>query len=188
MSLLDEYKKLTEDGSVDNDFPENMEHEGLTEDDRVLYEDVLNKMRADMDKANEEMMKSTKSWGDVCEEVDGRIQNKSYRLNEEMLMNKLNQGTIQSAASKSEGGRMHGVSEPIGLFVEGFRCPKCGRLMYEEDGQFVCSNCGYSENGNGLHMCFSFVDKTYTKTPLAPEDNELFVGMFRRVNEKNGKR
>ena len=59
MSFLDEYKRLAE-SETDNEFPEQMEHDGLSESDRDMYEEVLNKMRSDMDKANEEMKKNAK--------------------------------------------------------------------------------------------------------------------------------
>ena len=61
MSFLDEYKRLAE-SETDNEFPEQMEHDGLSESDRDMYEEVLNKMRSDMDKANEAMKKNAKSW------------------------------------------------------------------------------------------------------------------------------
>ena len=183
MSFLDEYKRLAE-LETDNEFPDHMEHDGLSESDRDMYEEVLNKMRSDMEKANEDMRKNAGSWGDVCEEVNGTIQNKTYKMNSEMLMNKLNEGNLKNAASKAEGGRMHGVSEPMGLFVEGFRCPKCGKLMYEEGSRFVCPGCGYNEESDGRHMQFYFVDNTYTRTPFFQDDNYHMCEMFRRANRK----
>lgn len=181
MSFLDEYKRLAET-ETDNEFPEHMEHDGLSESDRQIYEEVLSKMRADMDKANEDMRKNANCWGDVCEEINGSIQNKTYKMNAEMLMNKMNEGNLKGVISKSEG-KMYAVSEPFGLFVEGFRCPKCGKLMYSEENRFVCP-CGYNEEGNEKRMQFYFVDNTYTRTPLAKEDNYRMCEMFRKANKK----
>lgn len=187
MSLLDEYKNLVGE-ETDNEFPEHMEHEGLTESDREMYETVLSQMRSQMEQANEDMRKNAKSWGDVCEVEGTGITNKTYKMNGEMLMNKLNEQSLQHAASKSEGGRMHGVSEPMGLFVEGFRCPKCGRLMFEEENIFVCPACSYKEESEGKHMQFYFVDNTYTKTPFPTEINNTFVQMFTKGNKQSKNR
>ena len=182
MSFLDEYKRLAE-AETDNEFPEHMEHDGLSESDRDMYEEVLNKMRADMDKANEDMRKNAGSWGDVCEEVNGTIQNKTYKIDTDKLMGQMNKKSLDSIVRTGDG-KMKNVSEPMGLFVEGFRCPKCGKLMYENGNVFVCGGCEYSEESEGRHMQFHFVDNTYTKTPFAPEDNEKMNAMFKRASQK----
>ena len=183
MNLLEEYQKLME-AETDNEFPEEMQHDGLSESDRNVYEEVLNKMRADMDKANEEMRKNSKSWGCICKEVNGSIQNKTFKLNEDMLLEKLNRQELQSNASKSNGGNMRAVSEPIGFMVEGFRCPKCGRLMYQNGNMFVCPSGDYTEETGGKEMRFYFVDSTYTKTPLSYEDNKYMCDIFNRAHNK----
>ena len=168
MSFLDEYKRLAE-SETDNEFPEQMEHDGLSESDRDMYEEVLNKMRSDMDKANEEMKKNAKSWGDVCHTTEnGGIQNNTYKMDEAMLRSKVIQ---------TPDGKMRPVSEPLGLMVDTFRCPKCGKLMYEYNGKFECRNCGYSENSDS-HMQFYFIDNTYSKTPLPSYYNDKLCQAF----------
>jgi rubrerythrin len=184
MSFLDEYKRLTE-SETDNEFPEQMEHDGLSESDRGMYEEVLNKMRADMDKANDDMKKNAKSWGDVCHTTEnGEIHNNTYALSEEMRKkNRVNYGSQQPIVNGD--GTTRRVSEPFGLYIDGYRCPKCGRLMYEEPDAFVCGSCGYLESRAGRTIQFHFIDSSFVKTPFAPEDNERMNAMFRRANMQN---
>ena len=176
MGLLDKYQNLLNEES-DNKFPEGIEQTyGLTEDDREMYEKVLNDMRAEMEKANEDMRKKSSSWGDVCQEVNGEIQNKTYNINDEIRA-KMNENVVRSQTVQSPDAKMHPVSEPFGFFVEGFRCPKCGRLMYQDGGKFVCKNCGYSEESDAC-MQFYFVDNTYTKVPLPALYNNKMCEAF----------
>ena len=184
MSFLSEYKRLAE-SETDNEFPEQMEHDGLSESDRDMYEEVLNKMRSDMDKANEEMKKNAKSWGDVCHTTEnGGIQNNTYAFSEEMRKkNRTNYGNQQPIVNGD--GTTRRVSEPLGFYIDGYRCPKCGRLMYGDNGEFICGGCGYSEAKNGRTIQFCFIDSSYIKTPFAPEDNESMNAMFRRANAQN---
>lgn len=172
MGLLDEYKNLTNE-MEDNQFPEDMQYDGLTENDREMYEQVLKNMREDMSKANEEMKKNSSSWGNVCKEVNGSIHNNTFKMSEEMLRSKL---------AASSNGKMKAVSEPIGFMIEGFRCPQCGRLMYEEDGKYECPGCGYSEESE-KHMRFVIIDSTYTKIPLPNEYNTELCEFFRKANK-----
>ena len=177
MSFLDEYKNLMSEETDDTQFPDEMLHDGLTENDREIYEQVLKNMREDMNKANEEMKKNSSSWGNVCEEVNGSIQNKTFKMDENMLREKM---------MNTYGGKMKLVSEPIGFMIETFRCPQCGRLMYEENGMFTCSNCGYSEESNA-HMSFKLCDSTYTSLPIPQEYNNILVEIFRQSNKLNRK-
>ncbi len=180
MSFLDEYKRLAK-AETDNEFPEHMEHDGLSESDRGMYEEVLNKMRADMDKANEDMKKNSGSWGDVCEEVNGNIQNKTYAMSEEIKQKRTNYGN-QKPIIYGDGTTKR-VSEALGLYFDGYRCPKCGRVMYEEPEAFVCGSCGYSETRDGRNIQFYFIDSSFVKTSFAPEDNERMNAVFRRANQ-----
>ncbi|MBP5723701.1 MAG: hypothetical protein J6X18_09045 [Bacteroidales bacterium] len=180
MNLLEEYQKLV-NGETDNEFPETMQYDGLSEGDRDMYEEVLNKMRADMDKASKDMRKKSSSWGDVCEEVNGEIQNKKYKMSEDMIRQR-------NAAQFGQFGKMVSTFEYFGLSAETFRCPKCGKVMYEDGEQFVCSSCGYSEESNGRHTKFYFTDKEYNRIPLAVQDNDFFVQMIRRANKEKTNR
>ncbi len=130
-------------------------------------------MRAEMEKANEDMRKKSSSWGDVCQEVNGEIQNKTYKMDETMLRSKV---------AQTPDGKMRPVSEPCGFMFDGFRCPKCGKVMYEDNGMFECGNCGYAE-ASDAHMQFYFVDNTYTKTPLPYEYNSLLCEIFAKGNK-----
>lgn len=172
MSFLDKYKDVANE-MENNQFPENMQYNGLTENDREMYEQVLKNMREDMNKANEEMKKNSSSWGNVCKEVNGSIQNNTFKMNEEMLRSKF---------AASTNGKMKAISEPIGFMIEGFRCPQCGRLMYEENGKFECSGCGYTEESES-HMRFVIIDSSYTKMPLPSEYNEQLCEIFRKTNK-----
>ena len=179
MSFLDEYKNMI-GNDTNNDFPETMEYDGLTENDREMYEEVLGQMRADMDKANEEMRKKSGSFGKVCEEINGRIKNNTYKLNEEMLRSKLNEKSLQSYVDQN--GKMRPVNEPFGFMIDSFRCPKCGKLMYEENGSFICGSCGYTEETD-LHMKFYFIDNTFTKTPIPEPFNTMLCEAFADSNK-----
>ncbi len=179
MSLLDEYKNLVGE-ETDNEFPEHMEHEGLTESDREMYETVLSQMRSQMEQANEDMRKNARSWGDVCEVSGTGIENKTYKRTEEMLRQSQNTPHPQYGT-----GKAFAVSEPFGLAVDGFRCPKCGTLMYENGGEFVCPSCEYKEETDGRHMWFNFVDNKYRKTPFPTEVNDTFIQMYIRGNKQN---
>ena len=165
MNLLKEYLKLAED-ETNNEFPEEMQNEGLTEEDRELYEEVLAKMRNDMDEATQRMKEG------IYTDSSGSIENKSYKLSDEMK---------RFSNPQYENGKMKFVSEPIGFCIETYRCPKCGRLMFENDNKFYCSNCGHNESGNE-HMRFVLVDSTYTKIPLGEEYNETLCEMFKKAN------
>lgn len=168
MSLLEQYQNILNE-ETDNKFPEGIEQAyGLTEDDREMYEKVLGDMRAEMEKANEDMRKKSSSWGDVCQEVNGEIQNKTYKMDETMLRSKV---------AQTPDGKMRPVSEPLGIMVDTFRCPKCGKMMYEYNGKFECRNCGYAEESDA-HMQFYLVDNTYTKTPLPQYYNDKLSQLF----------
>lgn len=183
MSFLDEYKRLAE-SETDNNFPEQMEHDGLSESDREMYEEVLSKMRSDMNKANEEMKKNAKSWGDVCHATEnGRIQNSTYALSEEMLKSRTSHEPKNQFVN--EDGTTKRVSEAIGFYVDAYRCPNCGRMMYEANEKFVCGSCGHSEATAGRRIQFYFYDSSFAKTPFASEDNESMNAVFRRANMNN---
>ena len=154
MNLLEEYQKLMET-ETDNEFPEEMQHDGLSESDRNVYEEVLNKMRADMDKANEEMRKNSKSWGTICEEVNGSIQNKTFKIDNEMMNKVKNTYKVEPHSLTSTGVKMYRVSEPIGFFIDGFRCPHCQRLMHVENESYVCSVCGYPTINDDVGCIFN---------------------------------
>lgn len=167
MNLLDEYQKLLSD-ETDNEFPDEMQNDGLTESDRALYEEVLSQMRSDMDKANEEMKSKSPTWAKAIAANDGSVKNKTYKMTDEMLKNKV--------TGRSEG-KMMLVSEPIGLYVEGFRCPKCGNLMYDDESRFNCSVCGYTEETD-FRMKISFIDSTYNKIPIDEQYTNLLRDML----------
>ena len=177
MNLLEEYQNLIEEENTDNKFPESMQYDGLTEDDREMYEKVLKEMREGMDKANEDMKKKSSAWGDVCQEVGGKIENKTYKFSE---------GLLRSKTQQNANGKMRPVTEPIGFMVDGFRCPKCGRLMYQNGSQYDCSGCGYTEDSK-IGMQFYIVDNTFTKTALPQEYNNTLCEIFRQANKTTRK-
>ena len=178
MSVLEEYQKQIENPATNNEYPEEMQYDGLTESDRKLYEEVLNKMRSGMNKANADMKKNSLFKGSIVDEVDGIIQNKKFRKTEEM-------------ATAYKTGNMYTVSEPISLFLEGYRCPHCGRLMLE-DGmddngliKYSCQNCGYTEE-TPSQMHFSF-GSSYIKIPISEQYGkilrEIFIESYKNKNK-----
>ena len=177
-SILDLYKKELEN-STDEEFPEQMQGNGLSAEDEEAYKKALQTLRSEIDEYNNEL--KTKKVSGVSEAIayaneDGVIKNRSYKINTD----KLSEEYQRSITNNSDGGMIR-VSEPFGFSMDAYRCPKCGSLLKMERGndknRFFCPLCDYEEYSEKKPVYY-LVENTLKRIPLSEELQEKIQEIF----------